>query len=166
MDEGVREFIEKMGVLFEADGMPRIAGRVLGLLVLSDDPQSLDALAGQLRVSKASVSTNARLLERLGAVARVTRPGDRRDYYRVAEGMPARMLEIRLRRVSRLRALMAQGLERIEGASPTIRQRLEELERFHGGVVERIRSALAQWKSTDAPAEEDGANPRRPALVG
>ncbi|HEX7238759.1 MAG TPA: hypothetical protein VF263_00725 [Longimicrobiaceae bacterium] len=46
--------IERMGLHFEADGMPRIAGRMLGHLVVRPDPRSLDELAGDL---------HARLLE-------------------------------------------------------------------------------------------------------
>ena len=34
MHDASQKFVEKMGLLFEADGMPRIAGRVLGLLML------------------------------------------------------------------------------------------------------------------------------------
>ena len=42
-------------------------------------------LAEKLRVSKASASTNARLLEELGILAHTARPGDRRDYYQRAD---------------------------------------------------------------------------------
>ncbi len=135
-------FIEKMGLLFEADGMPRTAGRMLALLLLSAEALSLDELAEALQVSKASASTNARLLERMGALERVGRPGDRRDYYGVNECMPERMLAIRLERVARIRELVAEGLEAIEPGEPAVRERLEELERFHGSVVEKLERSL------------------------
>ena len=63
MDTKTAGFIERMGLAFESDGLPRIAGRIFGLLLLSEDCRSLDELAAELKVSKGSVSTNARLLE-------------------------------------------------------------------------------------------------------
>ena len=142
-----QRFIEKMGLLVETDGMPRIAGRILGLLLLTPEPLSLDALARELQVSKASASTNARLLERLGAVERVAKPGDRRDYYRVDNRMPERMLQIRLERVTRMRDLVAECLEGGAPASEEVRRRLEEMERFHGKCAEEIRRGLMRWRS-------------------
>lgn len=61
MDAKTADFIERIGGSLESDGRPRIAGRIFGLLLVSEDCRSLDELAVQLRVSKASVSTNARL---------------------------------------------------------------------------------------------------------
>ena len=65
--------------------MARVAGRLFGVLLVSAEPRSLDELAEQLGVSKASVSINIRFLEEKGAVERIGRQGDRRDYYRIAE---------------------------------------------------------------------------------
>ena len=54
-----------MAVLLEADGLPRVAGRIFGTLLLAAEPRSLDDLASTLGVSKASISVNARLLQLL-----------------------------------------------------------------------------------------------------
>src|SRR5216117_917182 len=95
-DRNTRMFVEKLAVLLETDGMPRVAGRLFGLLLVSAEPRSLDELAKQLGLSKASISINARLLEEKGLVERVGRQADRRDYYGIAEdivvtaiGLPA-----------------------------------------------------------------------------
>jgi DNA-binding transcriptional regulator GbsR (MarR family) len=68
------EFIELMGRHFDEEGVARIAGRLFGLLMLGEEPCSLDELAARLRVSKGSVSSNARLLEDWGLAERVTWP--------------------------------------------------------------------------------------------
>ena len=83
MDPRTSRFTDRLAMLFENDGQPPIAGRIFGLLLLSDDALSLDELAEALGVSKASASTNARLLAQLGVVEQVRRPGSRRDYYRM-----------------------------------------------------------------------------------
>src|SRR4051812_38541175 len=76
-----QQFVERAGLLWEADGLPRIAGRIFGLMIIAEDPLSLDQIAEALGVSKASASTDTRLLERLGYLERISKPGDRKDYY-------------------------------------------------------------------------------------
>src|SRR5690554_5102322 len=83
MHASVEDFVERMGLMMEADGMRRIAGRLYGFLLVHDEAYSLDELAERLKVSKASVSTNARFLEQVGILERMSTPGDRRDYYRM-----------------------------------------------------------------------------------
>src|SRR5688572_19081616 len=85
MNKERQRFIERAGMLWEEDGLPRIAGRIFALSLLSEDPLSLDEIAEQLGVSKASVSTDTRLLERMGFLERITKPGDRKDYYQSTE---------------------------------------------------------------------------------
>ena len=65
------EFIEKFGMVAEQDGFPRIAGRMMGFLLLNEGPYTLDELAEELQISKTSASTNARLLEGHGVIERV-----------------------------------------------------------------------------------------------
>lgn len=75
------DFIDTAGEITESYGMTRVAGLLKGLLLLSPKPLSLDEMAERLEVSKASVSTNIRLLERWRAVRRVFNRGDRKNYY-------------------------------------------------------------------------------------
>ncbi len=55
-------FIEGMGMYFENQGIPRIGGRMLGLLMIAHRPLSAEDLARILKVSRASLSTNFRSL--------------------------------------------------------------------------------------------------------
>jgi DNA-binding transcriptional regulator GbsR (MarR family) len=75
------DFIDTSGEMAERYGATRVAGLLKGLLLLSRSPLSLDDMAERLEVSKASVSTNIRLLERWKAVRRVFNRGDRKNYY-------------------------------------------------------------------------------------
>lgn len=63
----------------QADGSPRIAGQLLGYLLVQGGARSLQQIADDLKVSKASASTNARLLEGHGMLRRVTVAGSRQD---------------------------------------------------------------------------------------
>ena len=75
------DFIDTSGEMTERYGLTRVAGLLKGLLLISPSPLSLDDMAERLEVSKASVSTNIRLLERWKAVRRVFNRGDRKNYY-------------------------------------------------------------------------------------
>jgi DNA-binding transcriptional regulator GbsR (MarR family) len=137
------EFIELMGRHFDEEGVARIAGRLFGLLMLGEEPCSLDELAARLRVSKGSVSSNARLLEDWGLAERVTRPGDRRDFYRIAPDMADRFLR---RMISRIEVF----IERVErsgeaiGAEGEVGRRFAESARFNRLVVRSLEQALGE----------------------
>ena len=60
MHQTVADFVERMGLTLEGEGLPRIAGRLFGFLLVHPEAYSLDELAERLQVSKASISTNAR----------------------------------------------------------------------------------------------------------
>ena len=76
-----RKFVEAGGHTTQSFGLGRIIGQIYALLYLSPTPMCLDAIAKELGVSKASVSTTVRQLERWAAVKRVWVRGDRKDYY-------------------------------------------------------------------------------------
>jgi len=56
-------------------------GVLRGSLFLADEPRSMDDLVAETGYSKSTVSANMSLLERLGFVRRVVRPGDKRHLY-------------------------------------------------------------------------------------
>lgn len=147
MADAADEFIEMMGRHFEEEGTARIAGRLFGALILSEEPASLDALAERLQVSKGSVSSNARLLEDWGVAERVTRPGDRRDFYRIAPDMSARLLARQIERVKLLNERLAAARRALEPLPGAVRARLDESVGFNnlalrslGAMLEEVRS--------------------------
>jgi DNA-binding transcriptional regulator GbsR (MarR family) len=88
--------------------------------------QSLDEMAEQLQVSKASVSANARLLETIGMIERVTKPGDRRDYYAATSPDVHRRLESFCAFFDHLTASMQQIRDGWNGVSHGVPVRGEE----------------------------------------
>lgn len=89
----VEEFVERMGLIAEGDGLSRIAGRIMGLMIIDGGPLSFTELAEQLAVSRGSISTNTRFLEHLGVIERVARRGDRQDYFQLATAPYVRLLQ-------------------------------------------------------------------------
>ncbi|MBX6365610.1 MAG: MarR family transcriptional regulator [Gemmatimonadetes bacterium] len=147
--------LERIGQEFEREGMPRIAGKVIGALLLHRGALSLDELAARLGVSKASASTNARLLERLGVLERQTRPGDRRDYYTVSPDFDVRLVDVALAPLRQGRAMLERVLESGEARDPVVRERVERCHALFGRVLERVGAVALEPRVVRVP--EDGS---------
>lgn len=91
-NDPILTFIEQMGFIAQEDGLPRIAGQILGFLLIEGDARTLNEITEALGISKASASTNCRLLADKGALERVGAVGDRVDRYRAAENPAERTL--------------------------------------------------------------------------
>lgn len=157
MDAQTASFIERMGLTLEADGLPRIAGRIFGLLLVSEDARSLDDLAAELRVSKGSVSTNTRLLEQRGLLEQICRPADRRDYYRVPPDLFNHTTALRLARWERFHEAIAAARTSLPIRSPEVRDRLEEYAEGYAFMSQIIREALTRWQATREDRSKVGA---------
>ena len=92
-----RHFIEDISLYFEQMGMPRMAGRILGVLLICDPPEaSINDLCEQLQASKSSISTNTHLLDEMGLIERVASPVPRQMYYRFTPGGWVTFMRMRL----------------------------------------------------------------------
>jgi DNA-binding transcriptional regulator GbsR (MarR family) len=137
MSGRVEKFIERFGVFWEEDGLPRIAGRIYALTLITEEPLSLDEIATRLGVSKASVSNDTRLLERMGFIERLSLPGDRRDYYQSTERSFERAIGERIRRMSHIEALLESG-QTLVADNAAVRARLDD----HHFAFRHVRQAL------------------------
>jgi DNA-binding transcriptional regulator GbsR (MarR family) len=160
MDVKTGDFIDRMGLALESDGLPRIAGRIFGLLLISEGCRSLDDLATELRVSKASVSTNARLLEQHGVLERNSRPSDRRDYYRVPPDLFSHTMAQRLERWQRFHEAIAEARSGLPIRSRKVIERLEEYEAAYLFLSKAIREALGRWRATRGDRSAIAGMPR------
>jgi DNA-binding transcriptional regulator GbsR (MarR family) len=148
MDTRTAQFVERMGLALESDGLPRIAGRIFGLLLISEDALSLDELAAELRVSKASVSTNARLLEHRGVLELVSRPADRRDYYRIPRDLFSHTMAQRLARWQRFQDAIGDARASVPIRSPEVLDRLAEFEQAYTYMTRVIKEAMEEWQQS------------------
>lgn len=150
MHESVREFVEKMGLTLEAEGLPRTAGRLIGFLLVHPESYSLDELAEKLQVSKASVSTNARQLEEHRILERISAPGDRRDYYRMKPDAWEGMLRAAQQKWSTTRELLTAAAAALPDEMEEGRSRLIEAEQFHLLLIDGVERMLERWSRRQA----------------
>ena len=162
MHRAVEEFVERMAVTLEGHGLPRIAGRLFAFLLVNGEAVSLDDLAEELQVSKASVSTNARLLEQLMILERSSSPGDRRDYYRMAPDAWEGMLRRAEHKWNSMRVLLTAGAASLPDEMEEARARLIEAEQFHLLMLDTVEGMLERWarrKVADTGAAGVGEHP-------
>ncbi|MFY0529940.1 GbsR/MarR family transcriptional regulator [Archangium gephyra] len=138
------QFIESMGLFFERQGVPRIGGRILGLLLLAEKPLALGEVAGLLRVSPASVSTNVRQLQASGLVDPASIPGDRRHYYVFNSAGWDHRLEMAVTAMDVLGQLCQDAL-----AMPQLKERhkLREAVEFCGFYRQELAGAAGRWRA-------------------
>ena len=144
LDPADEEFVERVGRFFEGDGAARTSGRMLGLLLLSTREMSIDEIADRLKVSRASVSTNARQLEAYGILQRVSHMGDRRDFYRIAADLERTLLRLRMERLAKVEELLASGTDTPAARDERVRGRLQALAEMHGCAANALRACCAE----------------------
>lgn len=144
MDE--REFVEEAGLVFEQRGMPRMAGRIIGWLLICDPPQqTMQDLTEALQTSKSSISTATRLLIQFGFIQRVSRPGERRDYYRMDADFWARAFENGVQQFVNFRQLAEKGLALLAGETPERKARLEDMYDTSLFMEQEYPALLERW---------------------
>lgn len=146
--------VDRLGTLGESYGLSRIAGRMLGFFIAYGGTWTLDELQQHLEVSKASASTNARTLERMGLLERTSRSGDRRDFYRLGENPPEKMLQVAQRRLEDLAGAFDATLSQLPPHMEEARERIEGWRMFYQFIVRHMEDQVAQWR-------EKGAEPGR-----
>ena len=105
-------FVEEIGLVFDSMHLPRMAGRVLGAILLGPaDGATASDLAETLQASKGSISNMTQLLIHYRFIERTVRAGDRRDRFVIKSGAWARMMLWRLELLQRLQELAGDGLE-------------------------------------------------------
>lgn len=149
----VTDFIERLAVSLEREGLPRIAGRLVGFFLTHQGRLvSLEDLSAELRISRGSASTNTRLLEGMGIIDRVSVPGDRRVLYRTTEDPYGRVVAHSTARVRDRQRIVLETLDALPPDDASTRESLELMARFQSVVLEETGRLLARWREDRAGA--------------
>lgn len=140
------EFIEDMGLAVESAGLPRVAGKLLGWLLICEPAEQSAAQMGEaLQASSGSISTNIRLLNQFGLVERVGVRGARRNYYRLRPDAWISMMQAELSAADRWRSVADQGLEMLGDRDSDARQRLATMSRFFTFMHDELDAATGRY---------------------
>jgi len=140
------QFIENMGLHFEDYGIPRIGGKILGLLMVSQRPVSSEEMSEVLQASRSSISTNLRTLLMTGLADRVSLFGERSDYYVFSDEAWEVALEMRLEGIQSLQEMVEEGLQGMS-ENDLARRRLEEVLDWTNLVEDAYIKLIKKWQS-------------------
>ena len=136
-------FIEDIGLYFERLGLPRMAGKILGVLLISDPPaQSITDIGEKLNASKSSISIMARLLLESGLIEKVPSPLPRRDYFRFKTGGWILYMQQWFELMSGLHKITERGLALLEDKPSDLKNRLMEAHDLFSYLEEHFPTLL------------------------
>ncbi|PAE10575.1 hypothetical protein CHI02_19560 [Niallia circulans] len=144
-DEEKQVFVEKLGIYYEDYGIPRIGGRILGLLLVSNQPISAEQMSNLLKVSRGSVSTNVRLLVSMGLLEKVSAVGDRTDYYSVSESIWDNAIKTRIDGFKNLKNIVELGLKALEEHSDA-NKKFSEMLLWVDSMISSHEKVLLEWR--------------------
>jgi predicted transcriptional regulator len=141
--DGKRRFVEDVARLLIPWGVPPVAARLYGYLLLRPSPASLDQITEDLGISKSSASVAARLLETYTLARRHSEPGTKRALYAVADDY-----EAMIQQQNRLLDALAGQLNAGSGIVPStqVNARLEEMAEFYRVMRGATEDAMSRWK--------------------
>jgi DNA-binding transcriptional regulator GbsR (MarR family) len=141
-DQIAHAFIGRMGAALEAQGLPRLAGQIFALLMLADEPPTLEEIAEELRISSGSASANTRLLESLDMVERFTPPGERRVRHRVHEDPLPRLLAGTITRIGKVSSIIRDARTQLDSSRRATAKRLKAMEEAFNRFMDSLREIL------------------------
>ena len=142
-----QRFAEEMGQTFDRWSLPRMAGRVWGILLVSDEPAlSSQDLADRLHASAGSISTATRYLLDHRLVERIRLPGERREYFRFDPSSTYAMFQQRIDAVAGMHRIFELAEPRFEDR-PVVAGRLGEMHDFYEWMELQLRALMREWRA-------------------
>lgn len=139
-------FIESMGMYFETQGVPRIGGRILGVLLVAHEPLTAEDIGAILKVSRASISTNIRLLTSSGLVEKTSILHNRTTYFMFSETAWEQAMQVGVQKATILKNLIQQGLAALPN-NDSARERLNRSIQWADLVAEFYQEIHKQWRA-------------------
>ncbi|MFI6290410.1 GbsR/MarR family transcriptional regulator [Nonomuraea sp. NPDC050790] len=150
----LHDYADEIGAWIEGLGLPRMAGRVLGWLMVCEPPhQSADELAEALQASRGAISMSVRMLMAGGSVERHLVPGTRRTYYRMRPGFWLREAEDKARMAGEWRKVTERGLELLSDRGEDSRRRMQEAHDMYAFLEQEYGRIQDRWLEHQAKKE-------------
>ncbi len=151
------EYVERLAQRLAQSGLPRMGGRMWAWLMICDPPEQTAAdIATHLRASRGSISGTARLLETAGLISRITKPGDRREWFRVPPSGMVGMMAAQQPVITAYRQLMDDGLELLRDRPASARDRLRETRRLYAFFEREYPRLLDRFLAGETDREVAG----------
>jgi DNA-binding transcriptional regulator GbsR (MarR family) len=146
MTEKKLQYIEEAGMAFELFGMTRMAGRILGYLIVSDkECVSFNEIMDALKASKGSISGTTKQLITIGFVEPVSLPGDRKTYYRISNLKVGSILKARIQLFLKFADVLDKGRS-LKEKNDRVSEWTLEVSSFYKWFGDEIDLVLQKWE--------------------
>ena len=142
-------FIQDFGEAYKSFGLSRLMGHIVGLLLYTQKPLSLDDIAAELKVSKGPVSQIAHRLRDHNLIRKVWVPGSRKDFYAAEQDIFGQAFANQAAMLARNLTLARKYQDLLEDTPdevpPAFAARIDEMTRFYGLMGRHLSLFLDEW---------------------
>jgi len=148
--ELTKNIIADFAEAYSSFGLNPLMGRIVALLIISKEPQSLDDIADRLEMSKGPISQICRRLKDRNLIEKVWVPGDRKDYYKATDDIFGKAFENQMEKMRRNIEIAqrysaeAKSIENDE--ADYAHARMKEMKAFYELMDEHNRGFLNAWE--------------------
>lgn len=138
------DFVDAIGLHFEAMGAPKMMGRILAWLMVCEPPvQSSQQLMDQLQTTSGTISTNTRLLMLHELIERVEVPGTRASHFRLVPDASQKMMQAALKDILGWKAAADRAVESMGSNTPPAVSELAEFSEF---LLNGLSDLMVAWQ--------------------
>lgn len=159
LNEEIRSFIDRFSDAWELMRGKRMSGRVLALLIITDEPSLSSAdLVRLLETSPGTISTATRALIGSGYITRVSTPNSRIVRFRAEDDVWGAFLSREKLGLQRMGEVLQAARSTAVGSEEAPARRLRNGSRYMAWVDQFHRNVLEQWQAY-RDQEEDAPPP-------
>ncbi|NNH71213.1 MarR family transcriptional regulator [Nocardia uniformis] len=139
-------FVEDFALVLERMGLVRMVGRTVAWLLVCDPPeQTFNQVAEALQASKGSISSSLKTLTTMRWVDKVSKPGDRRDYYSVRPGILPELTRQQSSMYTNLTETTSRGLALFSDPNGRDAARVRDMHDFFVWMGKEMPALLDRW---------------------
>ena len=140
------QLLNAFGDAYAAFGQPRIRGPIVGSLISSPEPLSLDSIVESLQASKGPVSVETRQLKEFGLVRSIQKPRDRKVYYEITDHPISMTARRNLALIGENQNISKTYLENKE-LDPIVQRRFQRMFEFHSRLHRLFKEFIDDWEA-------------------
>jgi len=145
-----RELIERVGVFFEHQGLSPAVARIGGLLLISDRTElTFEEIHTTLNLSKSATSNAINLLLNSHRVEYITKPGDRKRYFRIYIDQAEKIIQERMRGAGSFISLLNEIYDQRTKSTKAFNANLGNLIAFVTFVNTEFSLLYEKWKKSN-----------------
>jgi DNA-binding transcriptional regulator GbsR (MarR family) len=142
-----KRLIEKLGVFFEGQGRTPAEARIIALLLVADQLEmTLEEIQQTLNISKSAVNNAVNVLMLTQQLEYVTKPGDRKKYYKSKIEQWMSHVEEHVEKALEGRTLLREALEQRTKSTKEFNIALKDMIDFMEFVQSHHQDLFAKWK--------------------